>query len=62
MNFTNPAPDIQEDRLFLFSIPQGSDPVTERDRRAIVALRDWGKQKKVWEGISEDYRRMDGSI
>jgi hypothetical protein len=53
MNLANLAPDIQEDLLFLPRVTHGRDPVTERDLRAIAAVRDWGKQRRMRKGISD---------
>jgi len=48
MNLLNLAPDIQEELLLLPVVERGSDPVTERDVRPIVAERDWGMQRLLW--------------
>ncbi len=48
MNMLNLAPDIQEALLFLPPVEQGKDAVTERDLRAIVAVVDWEKQRRMW--------------
>ena len=46
------APDIQEQILFLPAVEAGDDPVTERQVRRIVAVAEWGKQRRVWAGLS----------
>ena len=43
------APDIQEEILFLPPIENGHDPVHERQLREIVAVLDWGKQRRMWQ-------------
>jgi len=48
MAFLNLALDIQEATLLLGAAESGRDPVTERDLRPIVAVLDWGKQRKMW--------------
>ena len=45
------SPDIQEAILFLPRVESGSDPVTERDLRAIVAVPDWRKQRRLWQAL-----------
>ena len=45
------APDIQEQILFLPAVEAGDDPMTERQLRRIVAVVDWGKQRRVWAGL-----------
>ena len=49
----NLAPDIQEAILFLQRGP-GRDRVTERSLRAVVAMVDWGRQRKIWAGMKVD--------
>jgi hypothetical protein len=41
------APRIQEEILFLPAVTEGDDPVRERLLLPIVAMLDWGKQRKV---------------
>ena len=47
MNLLNQAPDIQEEFLFLPPVEQGRDTLTEREIRAIVAVADWRKQRRM---------------
>jgi len=42
------APDIQEEILFLPSVEKGRDPVTERQRRVVVAEVDWEELRGRW--------------
>lgn len=42
------APDIQEQLLFLPPIENGQDPIHERRLRAIAAVLDWRKQRRIW--------------
>ena len=51
MNLTLLAPDIQESLLFLPRTRRGRDPVTEPQLRAIAAIPDWRKQRRLWEGL-----------
>lgn len=51
MNLTLLAPDIQESLLFLPRTQRGRDPVTEPQLRAIAAIPDWRKQRRMWEGL-----------
>ena len=46
------APEIQEEILFLPAVSAGDDPVHERQLRPIVAVLDWGKQRRLWAGLS----------
>ena len=48
LNLLNLAPDIQEALLFLPRMERGKDPVTERELRAVVAVPDWRKQRRMW--------------
>ena len=48
------APEIQEEILFLPAVSAGDDPVHERQLRPIVAVLDWGKQRKIWAGLSRE--------
>ena len=52
MNLLNLAPDIQEEILFLPRTLKGYDPISERDLRPIVAIMDWGKQRRMWKDIA----------
>ncbi len=51
MNMLLLAPDIQEEILFLPRTVSGRDPITERDIRAIVAEKDWNKQRRAWRSL-----------
>ncbi|MEQ9410228.1 MAG: hypothetical protein RIK87_21005 [Fuerstiella sp.] len=51
MNLLNLAPEIQEAILFLPRVEAGRDPVTERELRALVAIPDWRKQRKLWRAL-----------
>jgi hypothetical protein len=42
------APDIQEEIPGTPAAVAGHDPVSERQLREIVAVADWGKQRRVW--------------
>ncbi|HEY3964912.1 MAG TPA: hypothetical protein VGM05_10215 [Planctomycetaceae bacterium] len=42
------APDIQEEIPGTPAVVAGHDPVSERQLREIVAVADWGKQRRVW--------------
>jgi hypothetical protein len=48
MNLTLLAPDIQEELLFLPRTVRGRDPISEPQLRAIAAIPDWRKQRKLW--------------
>jgi len=54
MNLTLLAPDIQEELLFLPRTLRGRDPVTEPELRAIAAVPDWRKQRRLWKCLSFD--------
>ncbi|MFN0054059.1 MAG: hypothetical protein ACKV0T_17915 [Planctomycetales bacterium] len=47
------APDIQEALLFLPAVETGDDPVHERQLRGIVAVPDWGKQRRMWKALCQ---------
>ena len=51
MNLLHLAPDIQESLLFLPSVRQGRDAVTERDMRPIAATCPWHAQRRQWNGV-----------
>ena len=53
MNLLNLATDIQEEILFLKKRP-GRERVTERSLRVIVAVSDWGKQRRMWGEFTAD--------
>jgi hypothetical protein len=48
------APGIQEEILFMEPVVEGDDPVCERQSRAIVAVADWGKQRRMWSSLRSD--------
>ena len=48
MNLTLLAPDIQETLLFLPRTVRGRDPIAEPELRAIAAIPDWRKQRRLW--------------
>jgi len=48
MNLTLLAPDIQETLLFLPRTVRGRDPISEPQLRAIAAIPDWRKQRRMW--------------
>lgn len=52
MNLTLLAPDIQDALLFLPRIIRGRDPVTEPQLRAIAAVPDWRKQRRLWKCLT----------
>lgn len=54
MNLTLLAPDIQAALLFLPRTLRGRDAVTEPDLRAIAAVPDWRKQRRLWKGLTFD--------
>ena len=51
MNLLLLVPDIQEEILFLPPPTEGSDKVTERDVRAVVAEPSFVNQRYVWCGV-----------
>lgn len=34
-------------------VPPGTDPITERDVRAVVRRLSWGEQRAVWQQLRE---------
>ena len=42
------APEIQEQILFMEPVTEGDDPVRERQVREVVAVADWGRQRRMW--------------
>jgi len=54
MNLLNLAPDIQEEILFLPRTDRGFDPIPERRVRAIAAVPDWRKQRRMWRNLKEN--------
>jgi hypothetical protein len=52
MNLLNLAPDIQEAILFLPRTVVGQDSISERHVRLIVGEPVWGKQRRMWHGIT----------
>lgn len=53
MNLNLLAPDLQEDILFLPRVEGGRDPIREHAIRAIAAVPDWGKQRRMWREVRE---------
>jgi len=51
MNLLHLAPDIQEAILHLPRVMEGRDPITERDVRPTGALREWERQRAMWEQL-----------
>ena len=49
MNLLHLDPEIQEEILFLESVENGRDPITERDLRPIAREMDWSRQIKCWD-------------
>ncbi len=49
MNLNLLAPDIQEEILFLPRVERGRDPIREHAVRAIAAVPDWRRQRRMWE-------------
>jgi hypothetical protein len=54
MSLLNLAPDIQETVPFLPRTHKGPDPIAERPLRAIVAVSEWPKQRRMWENAKSD--------
>jgi len=52
MNLTLLAPDVQEELLFLPRTLRGRDPLTEPELRAIAAVPDWRKQRRLWKCLT----------
>jgi hypothetical protein len=48
MNMLSLAPDIQEAILFWPAVLGGTDPISERGVRAVVAELDWTEQRELW--------------
>ena len=44
------APDIQEEILFL-EVEDGVERITERALRDVVAVDDWGEQRRRWRAL-----------
>jgi len=53
MNLLHLAPDIQEEILFLPRTNGGRAPIRERMVRPIAAIPNWGKQRRMWEGLKQ---------
>ena len=53
MNLTLLAPDIQEALLHLPRITSGRDPIAEPQLRAVAAIPDWRKQRRLWRELRE---------
>ena len=51
MNLLNLAPDIIEELLFLPRVERRRDPIREHAVRAITAVSDWGRQRRMWEAL-----------
>ena len=51
MSLTLLAPDIQEAILFLPATASGTNPITERPLRPLVAQPDWQRQRRLWDGL-----------
>lgn len=43
-----PAPDIQEEILFLPRTTQSRDAIKEAELRPIAKILDWNKQRQMW--------------
>ena len=54
MNLLCLAPDIQEEILFLPHVDTGRELVTERDLRPFAAEADWGRQRRMWEELTDE--------
>ncbi len=48
MNLHQLAPDVQEAILFLPMSGSGSEPISERDLRPLVAEPNWSRQRQLW--------------
>ncbi|MCP4593913.1 MAG: hypothetical protein GY842_24525 [bacterium] len=57
MNLLQLAPDVEEDILFLPRTVQGHDPIRERMVRAIAAVLDWRKQRRMWQEVKSAVRQ-----
>ena len=53
MNLNLLAPDMQEEILFLPRVENGRDPVREHALRAIAAVADWGKQRRMRKSLRQ---------
>jgi len=53
MNLLHLAPDIQEAILHLPPVVEGRDPVTERDLRLITGLKEWERQREMWDMVKD---------
>ena len=62
MNLLHLAPDIQESILFLPEVTEGHDPIRERAVRAVAAIQDWRKQRKVWRTIRSTASRTGAEM
>lgn len=51
MNLLHLAPDIQEAILFLPTVAEGRDPVTERDVRHVIREVSWKQQSLRWRDL-----------
>ena len=59
MNLLYLAPDLQEKLLFWPTFERGRNPITEKQVRPIAAVRDWGKQRRMWEGRKNGTENID---
>ena len=51
MNLLLLAPDIQEEIHFLPLTNDGQDPISDRDKRPIVAEPNWEKPREMWKQL-----------
>ena len=51
MNLPSLVPDIQEAILFLPPVTSGTDPISERGLREVVAELVWIRQRKRWDEV-----------
>ena len=51
MNLLCLAPDIQEEILFVPVTEQGRDAMTEKQLRAIAAIPNWRRQRRMWRDL-----------
>ena len=52
LNLLHLAPDIQEKILFLPSVVEGRDPITERDLRPMTKMQAWTQQRRSWRALN----------
>ena len=53
MTLLSLIPEIQQVILFWGPVGTRKDPITERELRPIVAVVDWGKQRRMWRHLEE---------